>query len=66
MSLKVKDMHGFIYGPFATRFWMMRMGMNELIIDNTFKVKRSDSVVSDQSKDSKGSKRSRSSLHKKK
>lgn len=27
-SLKIKEISGFIYGPFSTRFWMMRMGLN--------------------------------------
>ena len=27
-SIKIKDIKSFIYGPFSTRFWMMRMGIN--------------------------------------
>jgi len=27
-SIQMKDIKGFIYGPFSTRFWMMRMGIN--------------------------------------
>lgn len=27
-SIKMSEINGFIYGPFSTRFWMMRMGIN--------------------------------------
>ena len=27
-SMDLKKVRGFIYGPFATRFWMMRIGIN--------------------------------------
>lgn len=35
-SIPVKDINGFIYGPFSTRFWMMRIGINQLIAENSF------------------------------
>lgn len=35
----MRDINGFIYGPFSTRFYMMRMGINQLIIDNSWKTK---------------------------
>ena len=31
----MKDVNGFIYGPFSTRFWMMRIGVNQLIAENS-------------------------------
>ena len=36
-SIKIEDINGFIFGPFSTRFWMMRMGLNQLIYDNSKK-----------------------------
>lgn len=33
----MKDIKSFIYGPFSTRFWMMRMGINHLLVDNSWK-----------------------------
>lgn len=39
-SIRMKDVKSFIYGPFSTRFWMMRMGINQLIVDNSWKTKR--------------------------
>jgi len=33
-SIKIKDIKGFIYGSFSTRFWMMRIGVNQLINDH--------------------------------
>lgn len=35
-SIPLKDIKGFIYGPFSTRFWMMRIGVNQLIAENSF------------------------------
>jgi len=34
MSVKLNEVTGFIYGSFSTRFWMMRKGINALIVDN--------------------------------
>jgi len=31
---KLEEIIGVIYGAFSTRFWMMRTGINEIIIDN--------------------------------
>ena len=36
-SIKMSEINGFIYGPFSTRFWMMRMGINQLIVNNSWK-----------------------------
>lgn len=38
-SVRMKDVKSFIYGPFSTRFYMMRMGINQLIVDNSWKSK---------------------------
>lgn len=35
----MKDVKSFIYGPFSTRFYMMRMGINQLIVENSWKSK---------------------------
>jgi hypothetical protein len=33
-KLDLNKVKGFIYGAFSTRFWMMRIGINQLIMDN--------------------------------
>ena len=33
-SIPINDLTGFIYGSFSTRFWMMRIGINQQISDN--------------------------------
>ena len=35
--VNIPEITGFIYGSFSSRFWMMKLGMNELLIDNSFK-----------------------------
>lgn len=38
--MKLKDIKGFVYGPFSTRFWMMKMGINQIIADNAIQRKK--------------------------
>jgi len=33
-SIPVSEIKSFMFGPFSTRFWMMRMGVNQTIIEN--------------------------------
>jgi len=49
-SIRMQDIKGFIYGPFSTRFWMMRMGINQLIVDNCIKTKKLDKKEKDKQK----------------
>lgn len=35
MQVPMSKIKGFIYGSFSTRFWMLRIGMNQLILDNS-------------------------------
>lgn len=34
IKIKIDSITGFIYGSFSTRFWMMRIGINQKIVDN--------------------------------
>lgn len=34
LGFEVDDIQGFTYGSFSTRFWMLRIGINQLIVDN--------------------------------
>lgn len=44
-QIDINDIQGFVYGSFLSRFWMLRIGMNQLILDNSKKaMKRSKSV----------------------
>ena len=45
-SIDLKKINGFIYGPFSTRFWMMRIGINQLIAENSFFKKKKGSRLS--------------------
>lgn len=38
-KIPLDEIHGFIYGSFSTRFWMMRLGINQKIMDNYSKNK---------------------------
>lgn len=34
-TIDIDEIVGFVYGSFSSRFWMMRIGMNQLILDNS-------------------------------
>lgn len=38
--IQIDDIYGFVYGSFLSRFWMLRIGMNQLILDNSKKVQQ--------------------------
>lgn len=35
-SIELSKITGFIYGAFSTRFWMLRLGVNQRIVDNLY------------------------------
>lgn len=39
-EINVGDIDGFIYGSFSSRFWMMRIGMNQLLLENSERANR--------------------------
>ena len=38
--IHIDDIQGYVYGSFLSRFWMLRIGMNQLILDNSKKAMR--------------------------
>ena len=38
--VRFDDIIGFVYGSFSSRFWMMRMGMSQLILENSERTQR--------------------------
>ena len=38
--IKLDEVYGFVYGSVSSRFWMMRIAMNMLLLDNSERAKR--------------------------